>query len=185
MQGNSGAPVARGSRREWRVVPRRSSSARAGFDDRSGEVRVTSGGATANHRPASLLGSYVLPGGVGDPRLVVEQARVAEASGLGTVWIGERYDTKDLPSLAGALTQTTSLGSHRRRGDPHPATPSDGACLDGPDPPGPFRRTVSAGIWPVSQLALARLRRADAHAGITRRCRSDPPSTLGRRNGRL
>ena len=83
-------------------------SVRAGFDDRSGEVRVTPGIVTANHRPANLLGSYVLPGGIGDPRLVVEQARVAEGSGLGTVWIGERYDTKDLPSLAGALTQTTS-----------------------------------------------------------------------------
>ena len=69
---------------------------------------MTPGGSTANHRPANRLGSYVLPGGVGDPRPVVEQARVAEASGLGTVWIGERYDTKDLPSLAGALTQTTT-----------------------------------------------------------------------------
>src|ERR1700679_2042687 len=62
----------------------------------------------ANHRAPGRLGCYVLPGGVVDPRLVVEQARVAEASGLGTVWIGERYDTKDLPSLAGALSQTTT-----------------------------------------------------------------------------
>jgi len=38
----------------------------------------------------------------------VDQARCAEAAGLGTAWIGERYDTKDLPSLAGALTQTTT-----------------------------------------------------------------------------
>ena len=59
-------------------------------------------------RSARLLGSYVLPGGVSDPRPVVEQARCAEAVGLGTAWIGERYDTKDLPSLAGALTQTTA-----------------------------------------------------------------------------
>src|SRR6202034_2542568 len=56
----------------------------------------------------TLLGSYVLPGGVSDPRPVVEQARAAEAIGLGTAWIGERYDTKDLPSLAGALSQTTT-----------------------------------------------------------------------------
>ena len=59
-------------------------------------------------RSPGLLGCYVLPGGVGDPRPVVAQARRAEALGLGTAWIGERYDTKDLPSLAGALTQTTS-----------------------------------------------------------------------------
>ncbi len=31
----------------------------------------------------------------------------AEALGLSSVWIGERYDTKDLPSLAGALSQVT------------------------------------------------------------------------------
>jgi 5,10-methylenetetrahydromethanopterin reductase len=59
-------------------------------------------------RSSSLLGSYVLPGGVPDARPVVEQGQCAEEVGLGTVWIGERYDTKDLPSLAGALTQTTS-----------------------------------------------------------------------------
>jgi 5,10-methylenetetrahydromethanopterin reductase len=59
-------------------------------------------------RSPRLLGCYVLPGGVGDPRPVVAQARRAESEGLGTAWIGERYDTKDLPSLAGALTQTTS-----------------------------------------------------------------------------
>jgi probable F420-dependent oxidoreductase len=59
-------------------------------------------------RDATLLGSYVLPGGVPDPRPGLAQARNAEAAGLGTVWIGERYDTKDLPSLAGALSQVTS-----------------------------------------------------------------------------
>ena len=59
-------------------------------------------------RPSTRLGCYVVPGGVPDPRPALDQARAAEAMGLGTVWIGERYDTKDLPSLAGALTQVTS-----------------------------------------------------------------------------
>lgn len=54
------------------------------------------------------LGCYVLPGGVRDSRPAVAQARAAEDIGLGAVWIGERYDTKDLPSLAGALSQVTS-----------------------------------------------------------------------------
>ncbi|HEY2330595.1 MAG TPA: TIGR03857 family LLM class F420-dependent oxidoreductase [Acidimicrobiales bacterium] len=58
-------------------------------------------------RSAALLGCYVLPGGVPDPRPGLDQARTAEAIGLGTVWIGERYDTKDLPSLAGAISQVT------------------------------------------------------------------------------
>jgi probable F420-dependent oxidoreductase len=61
----------------------------------------------ASGRTADRLGCYVLPGGVSDPRPGLDQARRAEALGLGTVWIGERYDTKDLPSLAGALSQVT------------------------------------------------------------------------------
>ena len=56
---------------------------------------------------ADELGCYVLPGGVPDPRPALDQARVAERVGLGTVWIGERYDTKDLPSLASAIGQVT------------------------------------------------------------------------------
>ena len=56
----------------------------------------------------SSLGCYVLPGGVPDPVPVIDQAKAAERLGLGCVWIGERYDTKDLPSLAGALSQATS-----------------------------------------------------------------------------
>ena len=58
-------------------------------------------------RSRKLLGCYVLPGGVTDPRVGLEQARAAEQLGLGAVWIGERYDTKDLPSLAGAIGQVT------------------------------------------------------------------------------
>ena len=53
------------------------------------------------------LGCYVLPGGVPDSRPAVTEAKAAEALGLRSVWIGERYDTKDLPSLAGALSQVT------------------------------------------------------------------------------
>jgi hypothetical protein len=53
------------------------------------------------------LGCYVLPGGVTDPRPALDQARSAQAQGLGAVWVGERYDTKDLPSLIGALSQVT------------------------------------------------------------------------------
>jgi probable F420-dependent oxidoreductase len=45
---------------------------------------------------------------VRDPRPAIDQATTAERLGLGTVFVGERYDTKDLPSLVGALSQTTS-----------------------------------------------------------------------------
>ncbi|MDN5896251.1 MAG: TIGR03857 family LLM class F420-dependent oxidoreductase [Nocardioides sp.] len=51
------------------------------------------------------LGAYVLPGAAPDPRAALADAHVARELGLGALWIGERYDSKDLPSLAGALSQ--------------------------------------------------------------------------------
>ena len=54
------------------------------------------------------LGGYVLPGGPLDARPAIDQARALEAAGLGSIYIGERYATKDLGAIAGALTQTTS-----------------------------------------------------------------------------
>jgi probable F420-dependent oxidoreductase len=53
------------------------------------------------------LGAYVLPGRVADPRPVIAQAQAAEAVGLGAVWIGERFGTKDAGVLAGAIGQAT------------------------------------------------------------------------------
>ena len=63
---------------------------------------------TDHAQRAKRIGCYVLPGGVTDPKKGLEQAQTAEAIGLGTVWIGERYDTKDLPSLAGAISALTT-----------------------------------------------------------------------------
>ena len=54
------------------------------------------------------LGGYVLPGGPSDARPAIDQARALEAAGLGSIYIGERYATKDLGAIAGALTQATS-----------------------------------------------------------------------------
>lgn len=53
------------------------------------------------------LSAYILPGGICDPRLAVGEARMAEDLGLGAVWLGERFDTKDFPSILGALSQVT------------------------------------------------------------------------------
>lgn len=55
----------------------------------------------------SRLGVYVLPGRVNDPRPAIGQAQTAEHLGFGTVWIGERYGTKDMGALAGAIGQAT------------------------------------------------------------------------------
>ena len=51
------------------------------------------------------LGAYVVPGRVGDPRPALGQAQCAAQLGLSTVWIGERYGTKDAGVLTGAISQ--------------------------------------------------------------------------------
>ncbi|MGA9610116.1 MAG: TIGR03857 family LLM class F420-dependent oxidoreductase, partial [Mycobacterium sp.] len=54
------------------------------------------------------LGAYVLPGRVTDPGAVVHQAQAAERLGLRTVWLSERWGTKDLGVITGAISQVTS-----------------------------------------------------------------------------
>jgi probable F420-dependent oxidoreductase len=54
------------------------------------------------------IGAYVLPGRVTDPGAAVGQARAAERLGLRTVWLSERWGTKDLGVIAGAISQVTS-----------------------------------------------------------------------------
>jgi 5,10-methylenetetrahydromethanopterin reductase len=60
------------------------------------------------------LGVYVLPGRITAPSDAIGQARAAEHLGMGTVWLGERYGSKDLGVISGAVGQATSrvsLGS--------------------------------------------------------------------------
>lgn len=54
------------------------------------------------------LGAYLLPGRADDPAEAIQQARAGEAAGLGSVWLSERFGSKDLATIGGALTQTTS-----------------------------------------------------------------------------
>jgi probable F420-dependent oxidoreductase len=54
------------------------------------------------------LGAYALPGRVADPRAIVGQAQAAQELGLQTLWLSERWGTKDLGVLAGAISQVTS-----------------------------------------------------------------------------
>jgi probable F420-dependent oxidoreductase len=58
--------------------------------------------------PVDRLGAYILPGGVKDPRRGLDEARTAEASGLGALWLGERFDTKDFAAVLGAVSQVTT-----------------------------------------------------------------------------
>jgi 5,10-methylenetetrahydromethanopterin reductase len=54
------------------------------------------------------LGAYVLPGRVTDPGAVIGQAVAAERLGLRSVWLSERWGTKDLGVIVGAISQVTS-----------------------------------------------------------------------------
>ncbi|HVV08075.1 TIGR03857 family LLM class F420-dependent oxidoreductase [Amycolatopsis sp.] len=69
---------------------------------------ATSAGPNPIPADPGVLGAYVLPGRVADPRPAIDQARAAEELGLGTVWLSERWGTKDFAVLAGALGQVTS-----------------------------------------------------------------------------
>src|SRR5271155_4560141 len=59
--------------------------------------------------PRSLLdlGAYALPGRVVDPRPGLEQAVTGEALGLGSIWVAERWEKKEIAATLGALTQRT------------------------------------------------------------------------------
>src|SRR6195952_3380370 len=63
---------------------------------------------TSGRSSRIALGAYVLPGRVTDPGLVIGQAQAAQRHGLRTVWLSERWGTKDLGVIAGAVSQATS-----------------------------------------------------------------------------
>jgi 5,10-methylenetetrahydromethanopterin reductase len=57
---------------------------------------------------ADILNSYILPGHAADARAGLTQARDGERLGLGGIFLSERWETKELGSVLGALTQVTS-----------------------------------------------------------------------------
>jgi probable F420-dependent oxidoreductase len=60
------------------------------------------------------LGCYLLAGQPKSPRDLIEEARDAEALGLGTAFISERYQSKEAATLcgaAGAVTQTIRIAT--------------------------------------------------------------------------
>jgi len=54
------------------------------------------------------LGIYTLPGHTTDPSELYDEVRAAEALGLGSVWISERFDVKDATTCCGAAAAVTS-----------------------------------------------------------------------------
>lgn len=58
-------------------------------------------------RMSDRANAYILPGRVADARIGLDQARAGEAIGLGGLFLSERWETKELGSVMGALTQVT------------------------------------------------------------------------------
>ncbi|MCU1595098.1 MAG: putative Coenzyme F420-dependent N(10)-methylenetetrahydromethanopterin reductase, partial [Frankiales bacterium] len=56
---------------------------------------------------ADRLGAYLLPGRSNEPRRAIQQAVAGEQVGLGSVWLSERFGTKDMATVGGALAQAT------------------------------------------------------------------------------
>ena len=138
------------------------------------------GAAVSGPHDACALGCYVLPGGVRDPRVALDQARATEALGFGAVWIGERFDTKDLPSLAGAIGQVTErvrIGAAVTvPGVRHPMVlASMGQTLQSLT-----GERFALGPRAIGGVALAAVRRARADARLARRHRRHPAPVVGR-----
>ena len=53
------------------------------------------------------LGIYLLPGHSDRPADLLDEVRAAEALGLGSAWISERFDVKEVGALAGAAAAVT------------------------------------------------------------------------------
>ena len=53
----------------------------------------------------SNLGAYLLPGRIKNPKDGIYQATKSEELGLGTLWLSERWGSKDLGAIFGAVTQ--------------------------------------------------------------------------------
>lgn len=53
------------------------------------------------------LNAYILPGRAAHPAPGLDQAKAGEALGLGGVFLSERWETKELGAVMGALTQAT------------------------------------------------------------------------------
>lgn len=54
------------------------------------------------------LGTYTLPGRVNDPQRLIEEVKLAEALGIGSIWPAERYDFKNVEVLCGAAAAVSS-----------------------------------------------------------------------------
>src|SRR5215210_5422435 len=122
------------------------------------------------------LGFYTLAGQAPSSRDLIQEVRDAEAMGLGTAWISERYDKKEAATLSGAagavterITIETAATNHNTR---HPMVTAGYARTMQSLTGGRFVLGVGRGI-PLQQDAFGQPRITTAQledfAGIMRR----------------
>ena len=106
-------------------------------------------------RPLTELGFYLLAGGATDPSLIIEEAVAGERLGLGTAFLSERFNLKELGALSGAACATTSsmtiaLGTtnHNLR---HPIVFASWATTLHRLSGGRFMPGIGRGIAPIQQ----------------------------------
>ncbi len=63
---------------------------------------MIAGVTTTLHPPMNELGFYALAGGPPSPRPLLDKVRAAEAMGIGSAWISERLNIKEIATLSGA-----------------------------------------------------------------------------------
>jgi probable F420-dependent oxidoreductase len=63
---------------------------------------MIAGVTTTLHPPLNELGFYALAGGPPSPRPLLDEVRAAEAMGIGSAWISERLNIKEIATLSGA-----------------------------------------------------------------------------------
>jgi probable F420-dependent oxidoreductase len=124
---------------------------------------------------ARRLGCYVMPGGSNDPLAGLEQAKAAESLGLGSVWLSERWASKELGAMGGAIAASTRrvriVAGITHFGTRHPVVLAGlGTTLQALSG-GRFEIGVGRSIpnlWPMLGLPLPNLRALEDHASILR-----------------
>jgi probable F420-dependent oxidoreductase len=106
-------------------------------------------------RTLDELGYYLLAGGATDPSKIVDEAVAGEALGLGTAFVSERFNLKELGALSGAACAVTSemtiaLGTtnHNLR---HPIVFASWATTLHRLSGGRFMPGIGRGIAPIQQ----------------------------------
>jgi probable F420-dependent oxidoreductase len=106
-------------------------------------------------RTLDELGYYLLAGGATDPSKIVDEAVAGEALGLGTAFVSERFNLKELGALSGAACAVTSemtiaLGTtnHNLR---HPIVFASWATTLHRLSGGRFMPGIGRGIEPIQQ----------------------------------